>query len=318
MVVGDDDDVRPGLRLDGRRDAGLDVVLVDPLDLDLHAGLLAELGRLLVEEDVRRLDEVRPLEQVEPGAPRRGRGLGVGEDAGEAAGRHRGAGRRDRAAQPGAPGDVSVGSSARRSIVARHGWPSSRGGRCRSGRTPGSAGPATVASHSATEPPPGESRGSRPVRAPRELGRGQPEPRADSQGIVEVDPVQPGQGLRRDPMAGGDGRERVPPADDDLAGDAGAGAAAAVATATALGPATAGTTNSRIPRSRPPGRWLSSLRRWVVTRYSRAISASDWLRPIRCTTHVGRLDGGGGLERGVEPGHRRRAATGACSSRRAA
>ena len=77
-------------------------------------------------------------------------------------------------------------------------------------------------SHCATERSPGKGRGSAGAPRERALGRGrQPEPRADRQRVVEVHPVQPGQGLRRDAMAGGDRRERVPPADDDLAGGAG-------------------------------------------------------------------------------------------------
>ena len=86
----------------GCRDARLDVVLVDPLDLDLHARLLSKLGRLLVEEDVRRLDEVRPLQQVEPCPSRRGGRLGVRQDAPESAGR-------DRAPSPPYPGARRAG-----------------------------------------------------------------------------------------------------------------------------------------------------------------------------------------------------------------
>src|SRR5262249_60762222 len=58
VVVGDDDDIGAAAALDGRGDPRLDVVLVDPLDLDLDAGLLGELRRLLVEEDVGRLHVV--------------------------------------------------------------------------------------------------------------------------------------------------------------------------------------------------------------------------------------------------------------------
>ena len=120
VVVRDDDDVRAGLRLDGRGHARLDVVLVDPLHLHLHARLLAELRGLLLEEGVRGLDEVRPLEEVEPGAPGRGRRLGVGENAREPArdGRAR---RRGRAAQPAAPGHPPR-TGRPSAIVARHGW----------------------------------------------------------------------------------------------------------------------------------------------------------------------------------------------------
>jgi hypothetical protein len=52
----------------GCRHARLDVVLVDALDLDLGAGLLAELPGLGLEQRVGGRDEVRPLQQVQPRA----------------------------------------------------------------------------------------------------------------------------------------------------------------------------------------------------------------------------------------------------------
>src|SRR5207245_3519343 len=83
VVVGDDDDVGAAAALDGRRQARLDVVLVDALDRDLHARLLAELLRLLLEHLVRRRDEVRPLQEVQPCALcEGGGGAGRGENAG--------------------------------------------------------------------------------------------------------------------------------------------------------------------------------------------------------------------------------------------
>src|SRR5207248_9185562 len=83
VIVGDDDDVGAAGALDGRRQARLDVVLVDAFDRDLHTGLLAELLRLLLEDLVGRRDEVRPLQKVQPRALRpRGRGAGRAEDAG--------------------------------------------------------------------------------------------------------------------------------------------------------------------------------------------------------------------------------------------
>ena len=81
VVVGDDDDIGAAGALDGRRQACLDVVLVDALDRDLHPGLPAELLRLLLEDLVGGRDEVRPLQEVQPRPLRpRGRGAGRGED----------------------------------------------------------------------------------------------------------------------------------------------------------------------------------------------------------------------------------------------
>src|SRR4029079_6228109 len=70
VVVGDDDDVGPGAALDGRRHASLDVVLVDALDGDLDAGLLAELLGLGLEERVGGRNEVRTLPQKQATRPR--------------------------------------------------------------------------------------------------------------------------------------------------------------------------------------------------------------------------------------------------------
>ena len=80
VVVGDDDDVRAAAALDRRREARLDVVLVDPLDRDLGARLPAELLRLFFEHLVGRRNEVRPLQEVQARALReRGCGAGGGE-----------------------------------------------------------------------------------------------------------------------------------------------------------------------------------------------------------------------------------------------
>jgi hypothetical protein len=79
VVVGDHDDVGTGPALDGGGDPRLDVVLVDPLQADLDAGLLAELPGLGLEEDVGGRDEVRPLQELEAG--------GLGE-RGRPSGRH--------------------------------------------------------------------------------------------------------------------------------------------------------------------------------------------------------------------------------------
>jgi hypothetical protein len=89
VVVGDDDDVGPGAALDGRRHASLDVVLVDALDGNLDAGLLAELLGLGLEERVGGGNEVRPLQQVQTRALRVGRRPLGGEDALDAGGRGR-------------------------------------------------------------------------------------------------------------------------------------------------------------------------------------------------------------------------------------
>ena len=67
-------------------DPRLDVVLVDALDRDLDARLLAELLGLVLEQRVGGRDEVRPLQQVQPRALRVRRRAAGGDDALEAAG----------------------------------------------------------------------------------------------------------------------------------------------------------------------------------------------------------------------------------------
>src|SRR5262245_37089604 len=62
VVVVDDDDVGARPALDGRRGPGLDVVLVDPLDRDLHPGLSAKVLGLGIEHGVGGGDEVRPFQ----------------------------------------------------------------------------------------------------------------------------------------------------------------------------------------------------------------------------------------------------------------
>ena len=86
VIVRQDDDVRPRAALDRRRRPRLQVVLVDALDLDLDARLLAELHGLGLEESVGGRDEMRPLQQVQPGALRVCRRAAGGDDALDAAG----------------------------------------------------------------------------------------------------------------------------------------------------------------------------------------------------------------------------------------
>jgi hypothetical protein len=83
MIVRDGHDVGAAPALDRGRDARLDVVLIDALGDDLDAGLLAELLRLLIEELIRRGDEVGPLKDVEPRPLREGGRLTHGEHRGE-------------------------------------------------------------------------------------------------------------------------------------------------------------------------------------------------------------------------------------------
>jgi hypothetical protein len=72
MIVRDGHDVGAAPALDRGGNTRLDVVLIDALGDDLDAGLLAELLRLLIEELIRRGDEVRPLEDMEPRPLREG------------------------------------------------------------------------------------------------------------------------------------------------------------------------------------------------------------------------------------------------------
>ena len=83
VIVRDDDDVGAAAALDRRREARLDVVLIDALDGDLRTRLSAELLRLLLEHLVGGWDEVRPLQEVQSRSlGEYGRGARGGERAG--------------------------------------------------------------------------------------------------------------------------------------------------------------------------------------------------------------------------------------------
>src|SRR6266404_4922265 len=83
-VVLEVEDVRARARLDGGRDARLQVVGVDRLELDLRAQRLLRLGHLALELDVRLRDEVHPAHPVQGAALRERRRLPRGEDPGDA------------------------------------------------------------------------------------------------------------------------------------------------------------------------------------------------------------------------------------------
>src|SRR5207249_7437620 len=77
------DDVGAALRLDGGRDARLQIVGVDELELDVGAQRLRRLAGLLLQLDVAGRDEVDPAHDVQPGPLREGGGPMSGQDSGD-------------------------------------------------------------------------------------------------------------------------------------------------------------------------------------------------------------------------------------------